>query len=38
MVVNRVVPFKYLASLPIPVSDVVVADRLSEYVEGFDIS
>jgi len=34
LIVNRVVPFKYLSSLPIPPSDVVLVDRIAEYVDG----
>lgn len=34
LVVNRVVPFKYLMSLPLPASEVVLDSKLGEYVSG----
>ncbi len=33
LVVNRVVPFKYLSNLPIPPSEVVIFDKLDSYTE-----
>lgn len=38
LVVNRVVPFKYLASLPVPASEIILDSKLDEFVTRLSIA